>query len=218
MKTILVVEDDKIILTGLRQALEHEGYCVRCAVNGAEGLYMAQTERPDLVILDIMMPEMNGFEVMTEIRRRGQQTPIIVLSARVDCKDKVRGLELGADDYVSKPFDLDELLARIKRHMQRHHTKTQYFSEYCYDWILRQLTFNEKPVRLKSKERLMLECFLKRPNQIITREQLLDYVWGEDYDGTDRTIDNIIVSLRKKIEASHVLTERGLGYRFVTNP
>ena len=216
MSKVLIVEDDKVISDGLRQALESEGYDVVCAFDGDAGLHMVKTESPDLVILDIMMPNMNGFEVTTEVRRSGDNIPIIVLSARTESQDKVRGLDLGADDYITKPFDLDELLARIRRFIKKQHLENEKFGDFEYNWQDRTLSQSEKFVQLQSKERLLLEFFLKRSNQIVSREQILDGVWGSDYEGTDRTVDNLVVSLRKKVGSQHVVTERGLGYRFVT--
>ncbi len=215
---ILVIEDDQIISVGLIQALDEEGYETMTAMDGETGLYMAKTASPDLLILDIMMPRLNGFEVVTELRRNGDQVPVIVLSARTDAQDKVRGLDLGADDYVAKPFDLDELLARVRRHLGRKSVQDQVFGLFVYEWRTRQLLVKEGgfPIPLTAKERKLLEFFLKRDGQIVSREQVLDGVWGDDYDGTDRTVDNLVVSLRKKLGSSHLQTERGLGYRFVT--
>lgn len=220
MSRILVIEDDLVISKGLRLALEAEGYEVVLAYDGEEGLFKAKTESPDLLILDIMMPELNGFEIVTELRRTGDGVPIVVLSARTDSVDKIRGLDLGADDYVSKPFDLNEFLARVRRHLGRRQEMGQRFGEFIYDWKQRQLVKNEggQSVSLTTKERKLLELFLKRVGQILTREQVLDGVWGADYQGTDRTVDNVIVSLRKKVGAEFLRTERGAGYRFVTKP
>ncbi|MCB0414284.1 MAG: response regulator transcription factor [Bdellovibrionales bacterium] len=216
MSKILIVEDDKVISDGLKQALESEGYQVACAFDGDAGLYKIKTESPDLVILDIMMPNMNGFEVTTEVRRSGDSIPIMVLSARVESQDKVRGLDLGADDYISKPFDLDELLARVRRLIKKQHAVNECFGDFEYIWKNRTLCQSGLFIQLQTKERLLLEFFLKRANQIVSREQILDSVWGSDYEGTDRTVDNLVVALRKKLGSKHVITERGLGYRFVT--
>lgn len=216
MSKILIIEDDKVISDGLRQVLESEGYEVACAFDGDTGLYMVKTESPDLVILDIMIPNMNGFEVTTEVRRSGDNIPILVLSARTESQDKVRGLDLGADDYLAKPFDIEELLARIRRLIRRQHLENEKFGDFEYNWQDRTLSQAEKFVQLQSKERLLLEFFLRRANQIVNREQILDSVWGADYGGTDRTVDNLVVALRKKVGSQHVVTERGLGYRFVT--
>lgn len=215
---VLVVEDDRVIAEGLVQVLEATGYEVIWASDGEQGLYEARTQAPDVIILDIMMPEMNGFEVTTELRRQGDHVPIIVLSARTETGDKVRGLDLGADDYLTKPFDLDELLARVRRQLKKNNEKKQEFGGWEYSWQERLLkTKAGEPCALNTKERKLLEFFLKRKNQIVSREQILDAVWGADYDGTDRTVDNLVVALRKKIGGQHLLTERGLGYRFVTN-
>lgn len=220
MSKILVIEDDRVILSGVIRALQAEGHEVLIADNGSDGLYMAKTTQPALVILDIMMPGLNGFEVTTELRRDGDPVPLIILSARAELKDKVRGLDLGADDYMTKPFELDELLARVRRHLGRSQERKQVFGELEYDWKLQVLHRKQigTAIALAQKERRLLEFLLKRSGQIVTREQVLDGVWGADYDGTDRTVDNVIVSLRKKIGAAHLITERGEGYRFVTNP
>lgn len=217
---VLVVEDDRILSDGLRQALEGEGYQVSTAMDGESGLQMAKTTGPDLLILDVMMPRLNGFEVITELRRNGDNVPVIVLSARTEARDKVRGLDLGADDYVAKPFDLDELLARVRRHIGRRSLREQSFGQFTYQWKTRQLFERTEKIiiSLSTKERKLLEFFLKRDGQIATRDQVLDGVWGDDYDGTDRTVDNLVVALRKKVGNTHLITERGLGYRFVTNP
>lgn len=215
---ILIIEDDRIISEGLTQAMKSEGYEVIVAMDGDTGLHKARSSQPDLLILDIMMPHMNGFEVITELRRSGDIVPVIILSARTDSKDKVRGLDLGADDYVAKPFDLDELLARVRRHLGRRDQVDQLFGNFRYEWKTRQLFSRpeKKAIELSSKERKLLEFFLKREGQIVSRDQVLDGVWG-DYDGTDRTVDNLVMALRKKLGAEHVKTERGLGYRFVTS-
>jgi len=217
MKRVLVLEDDSILSSGLRQALEGEGYEVLCAMDGENGLHLAKTTSPDLMILDLMMPLLNGFEVITELRRQGDSVPVIILSARTETRDKIRGLDLGADDYMVKPFDLNELLARVRRHLNRRQEKTQAFGEFHYEWKTRTLFSGAaQNIQLTSKERKLLEFFLKHEGQIVTRTQLLDEVWGDDYDGTDRTVDNVIMSVRKKLHAAHLQTERGIGYRFVT--
>ena len=180
---ILVVEDDKIISDGLKQGLTSEGYDVTVAADGETGLHLAKTTNPDLLILDIMMPQLNGFEVITELRRGGDNVPVIVLSARNDPRDKVRGLDLGADDYVAKPFDLGELLARVRRHLGRRTENDQGFGAFVYKWKTRQLIKleNQEFIVLTGKERKLLEFLLKRAGQIVSREQVLDGVWGDDY-------------------------------------
>ncbi len=224
MHKILLIEDDSVIILGLTQTLKEEGYQVVSAQDGEQGLYAIKTESPDLVICDIMMPNMNGFEVISETRRLGENVPFIVLSARTGSPDKIKGLDLGADDYVSKPFDLEELLARIRRLLSKRSGQAFIFGNYEYNWKSRSLLLNTektsvtagRPITLQTKERLLLEFLIKRANQLVSREQILDGVWGSDYDGTDRTVDNVIVSLRKKLGSKHLITERGIGYRFVT--
>lgn len=214
----MVVEDDTVIARGLAQAFDLEGYKVLLATDGDSAVYMSRTEDVDLVVLDVMMPGLNGFEVTTELRRSGDSVPILILSARTETRDKVRGLDLGADDYLEKPFDLDELLARVRRLLTRTEGKAQTLGDCIYDWKLRMLTSSKtgEAIALTPKERRLLEFFLKRSGQIVSREKVLDGVWGADYDGTDRTVDNVIMSLRKKIGGECLLTERGFGYRFVT--
>lgn len=220
MPKILIVEDEKTIAVGLKRGLVAEGFEVIMAFDGEDGLYALQNESPDLAIVDLMMPLMNGFELTAEIRRLGINTPLIVLSARSESKDKVRALGLGADDYVTKPFDYDELLARIKRRLGASQCAKTEFGGFIYEWE-KQSLFNvtsKSTVALNQRETKLLEFFLKRVDRPLTREQILNAVWGEDYEGTDRTVDNFVVMLRKKIGADHILTVRGGGYRFVTKP
>ena len=219
MPNVLIIEDDEVLALGLKKAFAAEGYTPLNAYDGDTGLYMARTESPDIIILDVMMPNMNGFEVTTELRRTGEQVPIIILSARSDKADLIRGLDLGADDYLTKPFDLDELMARVRRKLGQQQEKKTELGGFSYDWKLRQLIQIDGPapnttIELAQKEQLLLEFFLRRPGQIVSREQILDGVWGADYDGTDRTVDNFVMILRKKTSARHFKTVRGLGYRF----
>ena len=218
MAKILIVEDDKIIAQGLKRAMEMEGHSVIAAHDGYDGLYMAKNENPDLLILDIMMPEMNGFEIITELRRTSSPVPIIVVSARTESTDRVKGLDLGADDYICKPFDLNELLARVRRFIDKNKKRVQIFEPFEYNWETQQLSNKTgKIILLSTKERKVLEFFLNRPNRIVSREMLLGGAWGSEYEGTDRTVDNIIVSLRKKLGFKYLISERGVGYRFVIN-
>lgn len=213
MKRVLLAEDDLSLAKGLRQALEGEGYEVLLARNGIEAMEQLQFD-PHIVILDLMMPEMNGFEFITECRRQGRKLPILVLSARSQTQDKIRGLDLGADDYLVKPFDLGELMARLRRLCKSATENKRHFGEWTYDFELQQLTRNGELAILSAKERKLLELFLSRPGQLWSREQIITRVWGMDYDGTDRTVDNLILQLRKKIGPEWILSERGEGYRF----
>lgn len=217
-KNILIIEDDETISLGLKKALSAEGYQVTCAFDGEDGVYLANTELPNLIILDIMMPFMNGFEVIAELRRDGNQVPIIVLSARVETQDKVRGLKLGADDYMEKPFSIDELLARVQRKLDIGRSKNLTFGDFNYNQLTTTLTSisTDTALTLTSKEIKLLDLLIKRDGQIISREKIITSIWGCDYEGTDRTVDNVILGLRKKIGKDHLLTIRGMGYRFMT--
>ncbi|MDD0852106.1 response regulator transcription factor [Halobacteriovorax sp. GB3] len=215
---ILVIEDDENIQLGLKKALEAESFIVEQAFDGEDGVYLAGTVAPDLIILDIMMPFMNGFEVISELRGEGNEIPIIVLSARVETQDKVRGLKLGADDYMEKPFALEELLARVHRKLGSSIKEEVVFGEFNYSLKTSILRKSDSAIELSGKEIKLIEFLLKRDGQVVNREQIISAVWGSSYDGTDRTVDNFILGLRKKIEKEHLVTVRGLGYRFMTKP
>lgn len=215
MAKILVVEDDQFIADGLQLTLEREGHHVLLATEGTSGLHFAKTGAPDLIILDIMVPHLNGFEIITELRRVGDKVPVIVLSARTGLADRVRGLDLGADDYMAKPFEIEELLARIRRRLNAKTQETSQFGRFSYDWSTQQLINGDSQwIVLSVRELKMLEFFLKRPQRIVSRSQIIESVWGDEYDGTDRTVDNFVMSLRRKIGGEFITTERGQGYRF----
>ncbi|NQZ09914.1 MAG: response regulator transcription factor, partial [Algicola sp.] len=198
-KTILIIEDDPHIRLGLNKALQMEGYQVLTANDGEQGLWLAQTENPALIVVDIMMPKMNGFEVIAALRSEGNETPLIVLSARTETQDKVRGLKLGADDYVEKPFALAELLERIERKLDSQTQQQVTFGEFNIDFKTECLSENGNSIVLSAKEIKLLQFMLQRVGQIVSREQIISAVWGGDYYGTDRTVDNFILGLRKKI-------------------
>lgn len=218
---ILIIEDDLSILTGLSMNLKFEGYQVLQAQDGRTGLQKAIDELPDLVILDVMLPEMNGFEVLRELRQRGHKTPVVVLSAKGLEPDKVTGLDLGADDYVVKPFGLQELLARIKAVLRRRFGDGDLvqFGDVKIDLANRVVTRAGKPVELTAQEFKLLAHFVSHPERIFTRDELLSGAWGYGYEGTARTVDNFVSQLRQKLEPDpehprHLLTVRGLGYKF----
>jgi DNA-binding response OmpR family regulator len=220
---ILVVEDDLAILTGLSMNLRFEGYEVLQAQDGRAGLAKALDEAPDLVVLDLMLPELNGYEVLKELRRRGRDTPVVVLSAKGQEPDKILGLNLGADDYVVKPFGLQELLARIKAVLRRRYpaagTPPVTFGDVEVDMVARTVARAGKPVELTAQEFKLLAHFLAHPGRTFTREELLSGAWGYDYEGSARTVDNFVRQLRLKFEPDpeeprYFLTVRGLGYRF----
>ena len=224
-ETILIVEDDASILKGLKMNLELEGYRVIAAEDGEKGLTLAWDENPDLIILDVMLPRMNGFEVCKEIRRRKIDTRILMLSAKSAEIDKIMGLDLGADDYISKPFSLREVLARVNASLRRRRTEkgtpdTLAFEDVEIDFLAHTVKRAGQKVQMTAKELELLRYFATNEGRVLTRESILDGVWGRNYEGTDRTIDNFINRLREKLEVSsdaprHFLTVRGVGYRFV---
>lgn len=220
---ILVVEDDLSILTGLSMNLRIEGYEVLQAQDGRSGLAKALDEAPDLMVLDIMLPELNGYELLKELRRRGRDTPVVMLSAKGMERDKILGLDLGADDYVAKPFGLQELLARIKAVLRRRYPPTGTprltFGDVEVDPVARTVSRAGKPVDLTAQEFKLLAHFLTQPGRTFTREELLSGAWGFDYEGSARTVDNFMRQLRLKLEPDpedprYFQTIRGLGYRF----
>jgi DNA-binding response OmpR family regulator len=222
-RRILVVEDDLAILTGLSMNLRIEGYEVLQAQDGRMGLAKALDDAPDLMVLDIMLPELNGYELLKELRRRGRDTPVVMLSAKGMEVDKIMGLNLGADDYVVKPFGLQELLARIKAVLRRRYPQTGTppvtFGDVEVELVARTVTRAGKPVELTAQEFKLLAHFLAHPGRTFTREELLSGAWGFDYEGSARTVDNFVRQLRMKFEPDpedprHFVTVRGLGYRF----
>ena len=219
---ILVVEDDLSILTGVSLNLKYEGYEVLQAQDGKRGLQLALDAAPDLMVLDVMLPELNGYELLTELRKRGSELPVIVLSAKGLESDKILGLTLGADDYLSKPFGLQELLARIKavlRRRQRDQNKVE-FGDVSIDLTAKRVLRESEPVELTAQEFKLLAHLVSHPGRTFEREELLSGAWGFDYQGTARTVDNFVRQLRLKLEPEpdaprYFITVRGLGYRFV---
>jgi DNA-binding response OmpR family regulator len=209
-RRVLVVEDDASIMLGLRINLEAEGYTVLLAEDGEKGLAIARAERPDLVILDVMLPKLNGLQLLQTVRREGLAMPIIVLSARTAEIDKVTGLELGAEDYVAKPFSLAELLALRTVHE---------FGNVRVDAAARTITRDGETVELTATEFDLLLCLIEARGVALGREAIFTRVWGPTHHGTPRTIDNFVQQLRAKLEPDpqrprHVVTVRGVGYRF----
>ncbi|TNE87779.1 MAG: response regulator transcription factor [Deltaproteobacteria bacterium] len=219
---ILIVEDDPAISRGLELNLQLEGYTTHVAADGEEGLRLAEEHTPDLVILDVMMPKLNGFEVCSALRRQGSNVKIIILSAKSTEYDKIMGLDLGADDYVTKPFAVGELLARIKAHLRRlPQSAAIRFGEVEVDLDNRIVRRGGEDLALTRREFDLLAFMLQREGRVLTRETILDAVWGFHYFGTDRTVDNFITRLRQKLDTPgnprHFRTVRGVGYRFVTD-
>ena len=222
MKRILVVEDDPGIAFGLRVDLKTEGYDVELESDGESALQRAAKETFDLILLDVMLPGKDGFEVCRELRRGGSKTPIILLTAKAQEAEKVMGLELGADDYVTKPFSPRELRARVKAALRRtgeDESQGYRFGDLEVDFTRCELRRAGKPVELTALEFKLLAAFVRNRGRVLSREQLLDLVWGHDTFVTDRVVDNHVVTLRKKIEPKpseprYVLSVRGMGYRF----
>ncbi|MEO1481941.1 MAG: response regulator transcription factor [Myxococcota bacterium] len=225
MERILVIEDDPSIAQGLSRNLKFEGYSVQVVSDGEEGLVTAVDNTPDLVLLDVMLPRMNGFEVLRELRRLELEIPVIMLTAKGEELDKVRGLDLGADDYLTKPFALGELLARIRavlRRKQRFEQKHECVAigRATVDFKARRLSVDGEEITVTSKEIDLLQLFVSREGEALERREIVSKVWGYDYEGTDRTLDNFVSRLRQKIELDpakpcHFCTVRGIGYRFV---
>lgn len=225
MKKILVIEDDPAILKGLTTSLEEEGYKVSSATDGIAGYNLAKSQNIDLIILDVMLPNKDGFEICRDLRKDGINTPILMLTSKKEEIDKVLGLEIGADDYVTKPFSLRELLARIKAILRRKSDLVKEVEDYSFDNI--NIDFkkmeafkNNEPLKLSALEFKVLKYLVSREGEVVTREQLLDDVWGYEAFPTTRTVDNYILSLRKKIENNsskpvHLLTLHKSGYKFV---
>ena len=222
---ILVVEDDPSITLGLQMNLEAEGYEVSIAIDGEDGLARAISANVDLVILDVMLPKMNGLEVVKAIRSQGNHVPVVMLSARGAEMDKVMGLELGAEDYITKPFSLAELLARVKAVLRRDGIARKSperlvrTGDLQIDSGLRQVLKAGELVPLTATEFDVLWCLVEASNRVLTREDILTRVWGPGHHGTLRTIDNFLLQLRTKLESDpaepeHLLTVRGVGYRF----
>jgi DNA-binding response OmpR family regulator len=222
---ILVVEDEPNMVVGLRDNFEFEGYEVLTARDGVEGLQLALEESPDLVVLDVMMPRMSGLEVCKQLRAQRASIPIIMLTARGQEVDKVVGLELGADDYVTKPFSIRELLARVKAVLRRTSVVPKELDQHSFGDVevdLRRCRVlrSGKALDVSSKEFELLKYFICHAGETLSRHQLLEDVWGYEHYPTTRTVDTHLVRLRQKLEPNpeqpqYFLTVHGTGYRFV---
>ena len=222
---ILIVEDEPAMVQGLRDNFEYEGYEVISAADGADGLNRAIADQPDLVVLDVMMPKMSGLDVCKQLKARKPSLPIIMLTARGQEIDKVVGLELGADDYVTKPFSIRELMARVKAVLRRVSPQAAASEVYRFSDVEVNVRSNEvlrggQPVELSSKEFALLAYFVAHPAETLSRDRLLDAVWGYENYPTTRTVDAHIVHLRQKLEPNpeeprFILTVHGSGYKFV---
>jgi len=230
MKRILIVEDEPSIALALDDDLRREGYETEVAADGDTAAQKARSREWDLILLDVMLPGKDGFEVCRELRRAGIRTPVLMLTAKTHEAEKVLGLELGADDYVTKPYSARELRARVKALLRRSAAQTAEvcrFGDAELDFNRCQLRRGGKVIELTTLEYKLLAAFVKRSGHVLTREQLLDEVWGPGTHVTDRVVDNQVTNLRKKIEPKpdrprYLVALRGLGYRFdggsVTEP
>jgi two-component system alkaline phosphatase synthesis response regulator PhoP len=220
---ILIVDDEPEMVRGLEDNLRFEGYQTVSATNGADGLTLALREGPDLVILDIMMPRMSGWDVLRGLRQKRLEIPVIMLTARGEEVDRVLGLELGADDYVTKPFSLRELLARVRAVLRRPGPR-QRLAEFAFGDVRlhfrgRQVFKAGRELRLTRKELDLLHYLVEHRGEVITRDRLLDEVWGYERFPTTRTVDTHVLRLRQKLETdpehpAHILTVHGQGYKF----
>lgn len=231
MKKILLVEDDAAIALGLEGALRDEGYEVYLARTGPDGLRLAKEKLPDLLILDLMLPGMSGLEICKRLRDEGLTTPVMMLTSKAEEDDRVLGLELGADDYVTKPFSLRELMARVRAHLRREKnvetaegtsdgkTEKYQFGAVLVDFKRHEVYRAGVLQELTNREFRLLEYFIQHPGELLTRDRLLDKIWGYEVFPTTRTVDNHILRLRKHIEPDpenprYIKTVRGAGYLF----
>jgi two-component system alkaline phosphatase synthesis response regulator PhoP len=224
MTRILVVDDEPQMVRGLVDNLRFEGYQTLAAADGREALALAAAEAPDLILLDVMMPGMSGWDVCRELRARGLTMPVIMLTARGEEADRVQGLELGADDYVTKPFGLRELLARIRAVLRRPGPRqaldTYAFGDVRLQFRARVAFKAGREVKLTRKEFDLLRYLVEARGEVVTRDRLLDEVWGYEHFPTTRTVDTHVLRLRQKFEDDperprHIVTVHGQGYRFV---
>ncbi|MBE0680255.1 MAG: response regulator transcription factor [Bacteroidales bacterium] len=226
METILIIEDDISILRGLKDNLEYEGYRVITESNGNNGLDLALGKDIDLLLLDLMLPGMNGYEICRKIKKEKPALPVIMLTARGSEMDKVSGLDTGADDYITKPFSIPELLARIRAVLRRAApapvVPEQYsFSKVAIDFRKRQVFKEEREIKLSTKEFEIMKYFIAHESEAVHRHDLLNAVWGYESMPTTRTVDNFILDLRKKLEDNpsqpvHIISIRDIGYKFLS--
>ena len=224
MKRILLVEDEPGLVITLTDRLTREGYAVDASADGESALERAAAGAFDLVLLDVMLPRMNGLDVLRELRRRGVETPVIVLTARGQVVDKVVGLKLGADDYVTKPFEMMELLARVEAKLRRAPALQRpadgyQFGDVTIDFRKAEVTRDGQPLELAAREFQLLRYFIEHRGATLTREELLNEVWGYNAMPSTRTVDVHVAWLRQKVEPvprhpQYILTVHGMGYKF----
>jgi DNA-binding response OmpR family regulator len=224
MPKVLIVEDDDSMMAALRDGFEYEGYAISQARDGVEGLRQATETAPDVIVLDVMLPKMSGLDVCREIRKAGNNVPILMLTARGQEIDKVLGLKLGADDYVTKPFGFLELMARVEAVLRRASGRVPRVETYRFgtieaDFKRGEVKRNGKPIDMTSRELRLLQYFIERRGEVVGRDDLLDAVWDYDAAPLTRTVDMHVAKLRKKIEdrpaqPRFLVTVHGMGYKF----
>ena len=221
---ILIIEDDISILRGLKDNLTFEGYQVHTSTDGLEGFNIALENPVDLLLLDIMLPGLNGYEICRKLKKEKPDLPIIMITARGSEMDTIAGLDIGADDYISKPFSIPELMARVRAVLRRSSEVTNDIEIYAFgnvslDFKTHVTTVDHKAVKLSSREYAIMQYLVEHEHEVVHRHDLLEKVWGFDITPTTRTVDNYILELRKKLEEDpsnpkHILTIRGAGYKF----
>jgi DNA-binding response OmpR family regulator len=221
MKRILIVEDEPSIALALEDDLRREGYETEVATDGESGARRAASRKFDLILLDVMLPKQDGFEVCRQARQAGVEAPILMLTAKAQEAEKVMGLESGADDYITKPYSARELRARVKAHLRRGTTVPEIyrFGDAELDFARCELRRTGRVVEMSALEFRLLAAFARRAGRVLTRAQLLDEVWGSGTHVTDRVVDNQVTNLRRKIEPEperprYLIALRGIGYRF----
>ena len=219
--SILIIEDDPALLFGLKENFQMAGYETTTASNGADGLKEALQCNPDLILLDVMLPQKNGYEICNELRKRHLNVPIIMITAKDEEQDVVRGLNVGADDYVTKPFSIKELMARVKAFLRRYKPDTEVmeFGPFALDLHSHTFTKNGNEVKLMPKEFKLLDYFIKNNGRALSRAEIMDNVWGRDVVVTNRSVDRCITTLRGKLDddptaPTYIKTVRDVGYRF----
>lgn len=216
---ILLIEDEKKVARFISKGLTEESYAVDAAYDGEEGLFLAEVNDYDLIILDIMLPKKDGFEVLKSLRNKGSTTPVIMLTARDEIESKVQGLDLGADDYMTKPFAFSELMARIRAILRRKQEKADnrlQLGDLVIDAVTRTVTRGNKPIELTNKEYALLEYFIRNPGRVLSRTMIAEHVWDYQFDPMTNVIDVYVNYLRQKIdrgfEKKLIHTIRGVGY------
>ena len=216
-KRILVVEDDKDIQELVEEILKAEGYVVLTAANGLEGYELFKTNQVDLIILDVMMPKMDGYQMAKLVRQRDEKVPIIMLTALEGEYDEIKGFEIGVDDYITKPFSFNILIKRVKaisRRNEKEEAKSLEFKEIALDVESFKAQVNDKEIELTYKEFEIIHLLMKNKNKVISRQSLLDEIWGKEYKGDTRVLDSHIKNLRKKLNIPYIKTLKGIGYKF----